>query len=223
MTTTTAQPLEPLLKSTLLPLYAQQLQTVVTAEQSKREAFYEWLTEDSKAEFINGEIIVQPPAKHRHTLVSINLTSLLSAFVEEFDLGTVVAETALVSLTRNDYIPDVCFFGKEKARTITLDQMKYPAPDLVVEVLSPSTAEIDRGMKFDDYAAHGVMEYWLIDPQKLTVEQYVLRDGSYELLFKVASGELSSVVVTDFTIPVQAIFDRKVANRVLVKMIGKSN
>lgn len=220
MTTITAQPLEPLLKSTLLPLYAQQLQTVVTAEQRKRAAFYEWLTEDTKAEFINGEIIVQSPAKDRHTHASMNLSFLLSSYVAENDLGVVVAERALVRLTRNDYFPDICFFGTEKARGITLDQMKYPAPDLVVEILSPSTAQIDRGTKFEDYAAHDVREYWLIDPQNLTVEQYVLRDGSYELLFKVGSGDLSSEVVKGFTIPVQAIFDRKLANRVLVEMIG---
>ncbi len=219
MTTITAPPLEALLKSPLLPLYTRQLQIVVDTEQQERATFYEWITEDIKAEFINGEIIVQSPAKHRHTLVSMNLSTLLGSYVEEHNMGVVVSETALVTLTRNDYLPDICFFGIEKTSNIGPDQMKYPAPDLAVEVLSPSTEKTDRGTKFDDYAAHNVREYWLIDPDKQILEQYVLRDGKYELLFKVKSGELISEVVEGFTIPVQAIFERKLANRVLVKIL----
>ena len=90
---------------------------------------------------------MQSPAKHRHTLTSINLTSLLSSYVGEYDLGVVVAETALITLTRNDYLPDVCFFNKEKASRIHADQMKYPAPDLIVEVLSSSTEKNRSGHK----------------------------------------------------------------------------
>ncbi len=52
------------------------------------------------------------------------------------------------------------------------EQMKYPAPDFIAEILSPSTESVDRITKFEDYAAHGVAEYWLIDPAKKIVEQY---------------------------------------------------
>ena len=164
--------LEPLLKSPKLSLYARAIQTYLDEEQEKRESFYDWLTEDIKAEFINGEVIVQSPAKKQHTDVVANLTSLLRTFVDEHDLGFVGAETVLVTLTRNDYLPDIAFFTANRAKQFTPHQMKYPAPDLVVEVLSPSTAVIDRTTKFEDYAAHGVSEYWLVDPEKQTVEQY---------------------------------------------------
>ena len=64
----------------------------------------------------------------------------------------------MVSLTRNDYEPDICFFGVAKAAQLTPDQMRFPVPDLVVEVLSETTQAVDRGVKFDDCAAHGVAE-----------------------------------------------------------------
>ena len=85
--------------------------------------------------------------------------------------------------------------------------MQFPAPDFVVEVLSPSTAAIDRGIKFTDYAAHGVGEYWIIDPDAQTIEQYVLNDRAYELMIKARSGEIASVAVAGFSIPIRAIFD----------------
>lgn len=188
-------------------------------ESQKRESFYDWLTSDTKAEFINGEIIVQSPAKKRHTTASMNLSALLSAYVEMNDLGFVGAETVLISLTRNDYLPDICFFGREKAAELESEQMKFPAPDFIVEILSPTTAEVDRGVKFEDYAAHEVVEYWLVDPELETVEQYVLEDDHFKLLLKVNSGSLTSKAVQGFKIPVEAIFDAKAKNQALAAIL----
>ena len=128
MTVKTAPILEPLLKSPKLSLYARQLQDYLDEEQQRREAFYDWTTEDIKAEFINGEIVMQTPAKQRHTVASMNLAALLDAYVERNKLGFVGAETVLIALTRNDYLPDVCFLSAAKAEQITLDQVKFPAP-----------------------------------------------------------------------------------------------
>lgn len=212
-------PLEPLLNSPQPPLYARALQSFLDAEHHKRESFYDWLTEDNKAEFINGEIVVQTPAKKQHTDAVVNLTSLLRTFVDEHDLGFLGSETVLMALTRNDYFPDVAFYGVEKSKNLSPQQVKYPAPDFAAEVLSPGTEQVDQGVKFEDYAAHGVSEYWLIDPEKQTVEQYVLRQGGYELLLKVQEGCLTSTAVTGFSIPVIAIFDAKRKNQVLAHMI----
>lgn len=195
------------------------MQNYLDEESQKREAFYDWMTPDVKAEFINGEIVVQSPAKKRHTVASMNLSALLSTFVEMNDLGFVGAETVLVSLTRNDYLPDICFFDREKAATIEPEQVKYPAPDFVVEILSPSTADVDRGVKFEDYAAHKVAEYWLVDPEFETVEQHILENDRYKLLLKVNSGSLASKTVQGFIIPVTAIFDSKAKNEALAAIL----
>ena len=215
-------PLEPVLKSHLMPLYIEQLQMLADQERRNREAFYDWITEDSRAEFINGEVIVESPAKDRHTVASMNLAFLLGSYTAEFDLGAVRAETTLIVLTRNDYLPDICFFGAEKAAQIEPAQMKYPAPDFIAEILSPSTEEKDRTTKFADYAAHGVQEYWLIDPEKEIVEQYRLDGDQYELLFKVGEGMVESFVIAGFKVPTAAIFNRKAANRALLQLLTRS-
>ncbi len=98
----------------------------------------------------------------------------------------------------------------------------FPAPDFVVEVLSPSTEKIDRGVKLDDYALHHqIREYWIIDCEEQSVEQYILRDGEagYHLLSKVVQGEISSTVIAGFKLPVQAIFDAEFNRQTLAKMI----
>lgn len=117
------------------------------------------MDDDVKAEFINGEVVVHSPALDRHNAAVLFLGSLLHAFVTDRNLGLVRAEKALVELTRNSYEPDVCYFGPAKAAAIQPDQLYYPAPDLVVEVLSKATKKADRETKFEDYAAHGVAEY----------------------------------------------------------------
>jgi Uma2 family endonuclease len=221
MPTVKSPALKPLLQSPQLPTYVREMQSYLDEEsQQKREAFYDWITPDIKAEFINGEIVVQSPAKKRHTDASMNLSVLLSTYVELHNLGFVAAETVLNSLTRNDYLPDICFFGREKTATIEPEQMKYLAPDFIVEILSPSTADVDRNLKAVDYAAHEVAEYWLVDPEQGTVEQYLLQDERYKLHLKINTGFLSSAAIQGFTIPVEAVFDSKLKNRVLAQLLA---
>jgi Uma2 family endonuclease len=176
-------------------------------EQARRQRFYDEMSETQKIEFINGEIIVHSPVRLRHSNTSGNLFALLRAYVQKHALGLVGHEKLLITLTRNDYEPDITFFGQAKAQTFTPDQVKFPAPDFVVEVLSDSTESVDRGIKFEDYALHGVAEYWIVDPEQESVEQYILQGEKYELAVKVKSGVIQSLAVEGFEIPVRAIFD----------------
>ena len=205
--TSIAAEIEQLVRSPSLPTYVQQFESLLQAEREKRERFYEEMSEDQKVEFINGEIIVHSPVRLRHNIVNQNLLVRLSTFVKQGNLGYVGYEKLLITFMRNDYEPDIVYFGPEKARTFTLDQMKFPAPDFIVEVLSPSTEAHDRGIKFVDYAIHGVTEYWIVDPDRETVEQYVLEGQAYNLHIKSKTGELQSVAVPGFEIPVRAIFE----------------
>ena len=126
----------------------------------------------------------------------------------------------MVSLTRNDYEPDICFFGNAKAKNFKAKQAQFPAPDFVMEVLSNSTAKNDREMKSQDYAAHGVGEYWIIDAEKQMVEQYVLQNEQYELLLKAKDGVIESVAVKKFKIPIRAIFDETENLKALAELIA---
>lgn len=201
--------IEQLLQEPHLPSILSRLQELLAAEQARRQYFYDVVTEEQKAEFINGEIIVHSPVKLRHNSASLLLYRLLGTYVDLHDLGFVGHEKLLITLERNDYEPDICFFGNNKADAFEDEQMKFPAPDLIVEVLSDSTAQNDRGIKYRDYATSGVTEYWIIDPESKMVEQYLLQEDQYELRIKSDSGEIHSVAVPGFTIPIQAIFDEQ--------------
>ena len=216
--------LDKLLHSPRLPIYVQEIQAVLADEAQKRQRFYDQISEQDKAEFINGEIIFHSPVKLRHNLASGHLYRLLSTFVVQHDLGFVGYEKIMISLTRNDYEPDICFFDKLKAETFKPDQTRFPAPDFIVEVLSESTAGVDRGVKFEDYAAHWVSEYWLVDPETETVEQYELQNQVYELVIKAQTGQITSQAIPHFEIPIRAIFDdvlnRATLQQILAKQTG---
>ena len=201
-------------------LFAQKLDSALKAEQKKRRHFYEIVEENKKMEFINGEIVFQSPVKLRHNDATKLLCGLLNAFVMKNRLGFVGVEKIMVSLTRNDYEPDICFFAAEKAKKFKRNQVQFPAPDFVVEVLSDSTEKNDRETKFQDYAAHGVQEYWIIDAEKQTIEQYFLQGEQYELLLKSKSGEINSVVLPDFKIPIRSVFDEAENVKILTELVN---
>ena len=215
MSTPTAE----LLRSPRLPLYVAELKRALAAEKVRRQRFYRETPEDQKAEFINGAVIVNPPARLEHISSETFLVALLGAHVHSKDLGCLGHEKMMVSLARNDYEPDICFFTKSKARHFKPSQTRFPAPDFIVEILSPSTAQTDRGVKFEDYAAHGVGEYWLVDPTKRTVEQYLLERGEYHLAFEGKSGTLRSRAIKGFAIPVAALFERRAYAEALRKLL----
>ncbi len=213
--------IEALIQSPLLPTQVERLNRVLVEERTRRQRFYEEMTEDGKWEFINGDTVVQPPAELREIEASGNLFVLVKAHVEHHELGLVTHEKLLVSLTRNDYEPDICFFREEVAASFTSEQMHFPAPDFIAEVLSPSTARADRGVKFRDYAAHGVGEYWLIDPALQTVEQFVRQGEDYQRIgLWAGDAEVVSVAVQGFRIPARAIFERKANLAALTKLLA---
>lgn len=101
----------------MLPRHLDRLRRILDDEAGRRERFVDDRSPERKAEFIDGEVVVHSPAGHRHNRITRRLVVLLGAYVQQHDLGEVVAEKALVSLTRNDYEPAVCFFGRAKAAT----------------------------------------------------------------------------------------------------------
>ena len=199
--------LEKLKSSPDAVLLIHEFQQSLEEERKEREKFYELIHEDCKAEFINGKTIFQSPVKMRHWKVSMRLSALLHDYVTKNQLGEVGVEKVMISLTRNDYEPDICFFTAEKAKGFTEDQMLFPAPDFIVEITSPSTEKTDRGEKFVDYAAHGIPEYWIVDPEKQSLEQYTLTGHHYELLQKLTKkGSLSSEVINGFFVDLTQLF-----------------
>lgn len=212
--------LDQLLRSPRLPIFARKIEEILAEEATQRHKFYEQITEGDKAEYINGEVIFHSPVKLRHNNASGHLYRLLSSYVMLNDLGFVGYEKILITLTRNDYEPDICYFERAMSDQFSDDQMQFPAPDFIVEVLSESTEAVDRGVKFEDYADHGVCEYWIVDPNAEVLEQYRLVQGTYELVMKSGSGEATSIVLPDFQILVRGIFDEQINRTTLQKIMA---
>ena len=219
-----ATALEELESSPELLDHVEHLQRVVEEERRRREEFINGLDEDIKAEFINGQVVVHSPARLAHTRTTMNITFLLAAHCRTRALGEVTTEKTLVQCRRNDYEPDVCFFSQAKCEGWKDDKLIFPPPDLVVEVLSPSTARNDRTIKRQDYARHEVAEYWIVDADARTVEQHTQPGkGGYETVALLDGGDsLTSVAVSGFTVPVAAFFDAQENQRALRELLGQS-
>ena len=191
-------------------VYAE-VERVLEREQKDRAKFRQWLRPDIKAEFILGDVIVHSPALEGHNAAVFRTSMLLGTYCTFTGEGQVRIEKALVETERNDFEPDVSVWLKERADAFTPDMKYYPAPDLVVEVLSKSTEERDRGVKYADYLGEGVTEYWIVDYRSEQLEQYIL-DAGYggEKLYRKTVLErediLESRVLSGFAVPVAGLF-----------------
>jgi Uma2 family endonuclease len=188
-------------------LVMNRFQEYLKTESQKRKEFYDLVHEDMKAEFINGEIVLHSPVRMKHWLVSSNIAFELTSFVKKHQLGVIGVEKVMIELSRNNYEPDIVFFRKEIANAFKDEQKLFPAPDLAVEILSESTRKNDYGIKFQDYEAHNVGEYWIVDPENAIIEQFVLLEGKFYLHNKLEKkGVLTSLIVAGFQIDIEKIF-----------------
>ena len=146
------------------------------------EADYFALPETNRyVELSEGKIVMPPHPTNRHQVAVFEIAVRLRAFAKQHDLGEVRIAPLPVRLWPGKIRePDVFFYLK--AHTDRIGEQVCGVPDLVVEVLSPSTERVDRMEKFQEYAQAGVQEYWIVDPDACTVEVYVLRNGVYRLL-----------------------------------------
>lgn len=201
------------------PLLLEKINQALANEKNKREEFYHQISDQEKAEFINGEVIMHSPASKLHGDILKNLSRIITFYVDHHNLGWVGVEKMMISLSRNDYEPDLIFFKSERSYEFKSSQMKFPAPDFIVEILSNSTKVRDRGIKFSDYAAHGIKEYWIIDPEMSSVEKYYLINEDFELQIKIKEGVIQSHEIKGLELPVEALFDEKMSLEVVKKFL----
>ncbi len=203
------------------PKVLERMKVALENEKIKRKQFYADIDDDMKVEFINGEIIIHSPVKKEHTDTTFLITQLMRNYVVINELGYVGYEKVLSAFTRNDYEPDVVFFDTEKAQSFKKGMWKFPIPDLIVEVVSKSTEQRDRNIKFSDYESHGVAEYWIVDADKETVEQYLLQKNKYYLHLKANKGIIESKAIKGFSADIRAFFDESVCMAELKRMLGQ--
>jgi len=157
-------------------------------------------------EIIDGELFVTPSPLWRHQDVLTNILLPLGDFVKKHDLGKVIPAPMDVVFSSNDVVqPDILYISKARASVVT-EKNVQGAPDLVVEVLSDSTAKTDRTTKLKLYARYGVGEYWVIDPALISAEIYRLVPGGYELAAQLdATQTLTSPLFPGFTLPLSKL------------------
>ncbi len=142
---------------------------------------YLYFPEDGKRhELIDGEHYVTAAPNLKHQTAVGNLTFELIGFVRARKLGRVWTAPIDVVLSEHDVVqPDVLFLTKDRMSLAAGGANLQGAPDLVVEVLSPTTRRTDAITKRHLYEKFGVREYWMVDPELETVEVYRLWDGRY--------------------------------------------
>jgi len=143
-----------------------------------------------RLELVNGEVAVSPSPIPEHSYAEKMLSHLLLQHIEQHDLGRLYGDVDTIFGTHDVRRPDIIFFAKTRLHLVGKKAMEG-APDLCVEILSPSSIEVDRVDKFEQYQNAGVANYWIVDPARHTIEAYKLRDGQYGL---VAQGRDSDVV-----------------------------
>jgi len=132
----------------------------------------------TRYEIIDGELVVTPSPSLRHQRIVGRLFRSLAGFAEENELGEAFVSPLDVLFAEGDYFePDILFVRSGRDDVLTDRGIEGP-PDLVVEVLSPSTEARDRGIKLDRYRFFDVPEYWVIDPDERIIEVWRLAEGA---------------------------------------------
>ncbi len=165
-----------------------------TFMKSSVAAEYLKLPEGTNAQLIEGEIIEMTSPATPHQKLLVNLCILIGDYVEKMNLGTLlIAPTDVFLNEQNIYQPDLFFIAKER-ESIIKENGIHGSPDLIIEILSPSTAYYDTKKKFMNYKEAGVKEYWIIDPFDKEAIGYTLREKSYNEFYR-AIGKFESKIL----------------------------
>ena len=162
---------------------------------------------DERYELLDGELILVASPNRNHQTTSMELGSRMHSFVKENDLGWVFHAPYDVLLSDSDVVqPDLLFISKEREHISTYANIQG-APDLIVEILSPSSARRDWGYKRELYARQEVKEYWIVDPTNRVVFVMLLKDGVLRLEATYGKGDtVTSSTLEGFAIDVDDLF-----------------
>ena len=172
------------------------------------EDFLELCDEDTLAEWVNGKIEWYLPASEMHQDIVRWLTSVLSVYVEEKNLG-IIRPAPLQMKTGPDLPgrePDIIFIAKENLERLKKAYLDGPA-DLVIEIASEESRLRDRGEKFAEYEIGGVKEYWILDPDLKRADFFILKEGRYERHTEDKQGIYRSEVVSGFWLKVECLWN----------------
>jgi len=173
---------------------------------------YEALPEGAPYQLIDGELILTPAPDFHHQEIIFEFSFQLASYLRRNKIGRAVMSPVDVILDdHNAYQPDVIFIRSERSYIIKRGRV-FGAPDFVMEVLSPGTAEYDLNEKKATYELAGVREYWIVDPMEQAIEIFLNRSSgdagqSFELIFSGSkTGEAFSEVLPGFQVSLKELF-----------------
>ena len=159
-------------------------------------------------ELINGELMRKQAPQPLHQKVSRRISAAFEDFLKEKPIGDFFyAPIDVFFDDHNNTQPDLLFITNERSFIIDLQNGIIGAPDLIVEIISPSSIKIDRFDKKETYKKFAVKEYWLIDPKNQTVEVYAFDYDDYTLhQFLEIEGIIQSTVLKDLNMDIKSMF-----------------
>lgn len=154
------------------------------------EDYLELPNDRNRYEILEGDLAVNPAPNTAHQTVVLNLGALLRDHVRRHDLGRVFIAPTDVLLSDTTIVqPDILFISRERETILRREHVRG-APDLMIEVISPTSARTDRHTKQRIYARYGVPHYWLVDPEQRSIEAYTVVGTGYSQV-SLASGNES--------------------------------
>ena len=158
-------------------------------------------------QLIDGDLFMSPSPRRFHQKLVLRLAVILQGYFDRHPLGEIYVAPSDVIFTEDTILnPDIYFVSRERAGILT-EQGAEGAPDLVVEVLSPSTAALDLGRKREIYAKSGVREMWVVSPKTQSVEVYRFAEKADEPVVLLGEGDtLTSPLFLDLAIRISELF-----------------
>lgn len=171
-------------------------------------------SEDERIEIINGEaVMMAPPPSSEHQEISMELSAQLHAYLKGKRCKVYTAPFAVRLFEKDGDSPEDVDTMVEPDISVVCSPEKIDkhgcngAPDMIVEILSPSTQRHDRFTKFSLYQRAGVREYWIIDPSSRVAQSFVLEDGRYSVKeFGTAEDKMKVSVLEDCVIDLSEVF-----------------
>ncbi len=183
---------------------------MLTAENKTRYTAedYMLLEEGAPFQLINYDLIMSPSPTHLHQTIITRLTQYILNYLDKTNNGGyfLIAPTDVFLGEGNVFQPDLIFISAEKKKQIVKGKIDF-APDLCIEILSPSTAYYDIKHKKRIYESFGVKEYVIIDPLEENAEIFRLNEAAFVLTETVnMSDKLFLKTITDFSVPFKKLF-----------------
>ena len=181
----------------------------VVIDEKKKYTYkdYAGLPEGSPYRLIGGDLIMVPASTPYHQRILRRIGFLILQHAEKNDLGEVLYSPIDVYFGEEDtFQPDIIFISKERSEIIGETKIEG-VPDLIIEILSPSSAYYDLGRKYRVYEKAGVIEYWIVHPEKKGIDVYINRDDRFQLIQAAEEmGIVKSELLKGFEVELAKVF-----------------